>query len=42
MLTEGPTPYRKCKLNILSLLTLSHLLDSLICTRNLVSIVLLL
>ena len=32
----------KCKLNISSFLTLPHLLDCLICTRNSVSIVLLL
>ena len=32
----------KCKLNISSFLTLSHLLDCLICTRNSVSTVLLL
>ena len=42
MLTKGPTLDPKCKLNILSFLTLPHLLDSLICTRNFVSIVLLL
>ena len=42
MLTEGPTPDPKCKLNISSFLTLPHLLDCLICTRNSVSIVLLL
>ena len=35
-------PDPKCKLNISSFLTLSHLLDCLICTRNSVSIVLLL
>ena len=35
-------PDPKCKLNISSFLTLSHLLDCLICTRNFVSIVLLL
>ena len=41
MLTQGPTPDLKCKLNISSFLTLPHLLDCLICTRNSVSIVLL-
>ena len=38
MLTQGPAPDPKCKLNILSFLTLPHLLDGLICTRNSVSI----
>ena len=42
MLTQGPTPSPKCKLNISSFLTLPHWLDCLICTRNSVSIVLLL
>ena len=42
MLTQGPTPDAKCKLNISSFLTLPHLLDCLICTRNSMSIVLLL
>ena len=42
MLTQGPAPDPKCKLNISSFLTLPHLLDCLICTRNSVSIVLLL
>ena len=42
MLTQGLTPDGKCKLNILSFLTLSHLLDCLICTGKSVSIVLLL
>ena len=42
MLTQGPTPDPKCKLNISSFLTLPHLLDCLICTKNSVSIVLLL
>ena len=42
MLTQGPAPYPKCKLNISCFLKLLHLLDSLICTRNSVSIVLLL
>ena len=34
MLTQGPEPDPKCKLNISSFLILSHLLDYLICTRN--------
>ena len=42
MLTQGPAPDPKCKLNISSFLTLPHLLDCLICTRNSVSIALLL
>ena len=42
MLTQMPAPDPKCKLNISSFLTLPHLLDFLICTRNSVSIVLLL
>ena len=42
MLTQGPAPDCKCKLNIPSFLTLPHLLDCLICIRNSVSIVLLL
>ena len=42
MLTQGPTPDPKCKLNISSFLILLHLSDCLICTRNSVSIVLLL
>ena len=42
MLTQGPTPDSKCKLNISSFFTLTHLLDCLICTRNFMSIVLLL
>ena len=42
MLTQGPTPDPKCKLNISSFLTLPHLLDRLVCTRNFISIVLLL
>ena len=42
MLTQGPTPDPKCKLNISSFLTLPHLLDCLNCTRNSVPIVLLL
>ena len=42
MLTQGPAPDPKCKLIILSFLTLPHLLDYLICTRNAMSIVLVL
>ena len=42
MLTQGPAPDPKCKLNISSLLTLPHLSDCHICTRNSMSIVLLL
>ena len=42
MLTQGPAPDPNCKLNISSFLTLPHLLDCLICTRNSVSIILLL
>ena len=42
MLTQGPAPDPKCKLSILSFLTLPHLLDRLICARNVLSIVLLL
>ena len=42
MVTQGPAPDSKCKLNISSFLTLPHLLDSLICTRNSVSIAMLL
>ena len=38
MLTQGPAPYGKCKLNISSFLTFPHLLDCFICTRNSVSI----
>ena len=41
MLTQRPAPDPKCKWNISSFLTLPHLLDCLICTRNSVSIVLL-
>ena len=40
MLTQGPTPDSKCKLIISSFLTLPHLLDCLIYTRNTKSIVL--
>ena len=42
MLTQGPTPDPKCKLIISIFLTPPHLLDCLICTRNAMSIVLLL
>ena len=42
MLTQGPAPDPKYKLNISSFLTLPHLSDCLICSRNSVSIVLLL
>ena len=39
---QEPAPDPKCKLNISSFLPRSHLLDCLICTRNSVSVVLLL
>ena len=42
MLTQGCTPYPKCKLIISLFLTLPHLLDCLVCTRNAMSVVLLL
>ena len=42
MFTQGSTPDPKCKLNISSFLTLTHLSDCLICTSNCMSIVLLL
>ena len=42
MLTQGTAPDPKCKLNISLFITLPHLLDCLICTRNSVSILLLL
>ena len=42
MLTQGPAPDPKCKLNISSFLTLPDLSDCLICTRNAMPIVLLL
>ena len=42
MLTQGSAPDPKCKVIILSSLTLPHLLNYLICTRNAMSIVLLL
>ena len=40
MLTQGPTPDPKCKMIILTFLTLPHLLDCLIRTRNTMPIVL--
>ena len=40
MLTQGPASDRKCNLIISSFLTLPHLLDCLICSRNAMSIVL--
>ena len=42
MMIEGPAPDHKCTLNISSFVTLPHLLDCLIGTRNSVPIVLLL
>ena len=39
MLTQGPTPDAKFKLNISSFLTFPHSSDCLICARNSVSIV---
>ena len=42
LLSEGLAQAPKCKLNISSFLTLPHLLDCRICTRNSVSIVFLL
>ena len=42
MLSQGPTPDPKCKMIISSFLTLPYLLDCLVCTRNVMSIVLLL
>ena len=42
MLTQGSAPDPKCKLIISSFLTLLHLLDYLICTRNAMPIALLL
>ena len=41
MLTQGSAPDPKCKLIISSFLTLPHLLDYLICTRNAMPIALL-
>ena len=42
MLTQEPPPHPKCKLNMSSFLTLPHLSDCLICTRNCMCIVFLL
>ena len=42
ILTQGPAVDPKCKLIILSFLALLQLLDCVICTRNAMSIVLLL
>ena len=42
MLTQGPALDPKCRFNISSFLTLPHLSDCLICTRNHMPIVLLL
>ena len=42
MMTQGSAPDPKCKLNILSFLSLPHLSDCLIYPRNSMSIVLLL
>ena len=42
MLTQGPAPDPKCKLNISSFLTLPHFSDCLICTWDAVFIILLL
>ena len=42
MLTQGPAPDPKCKLNISSLLTFPDLLDCLICAKDIMIIVLLL
>lgn len=42
MLTPGHTPDPKCKLTISSFLTLTHVLGCDICTRNTMSIILLL
>ena len=42
MMSQGPAPDPKYKLNIPSFITLPHLLDCLICTRNVMPIVLLL
>ena len=42
MLTQGPAPDPNCNLIISTFLTLPHLLDCFICTRNAMSIVLLL
>lgn len=42
MLTQRFTPDHKCKLVVLSFLTLTYLLDCPICARNLMPLVLLL
>ena len=42
MLTQGPAPDPKCKLNIPSFLTLPHPLYHLICTKDIMVFVLLL
>ena len=42
MQTDVPVPYPGCKLKISSFITLPHVLDCLICTKNAMSIVLLL
>ena len=42
MLTQGPTPFPKCELNITSLLSLSHPLHCPICTKDIMVTVLLL
>ena len=42
ILTQGPAPDPKCKLNISSFLTLPHPLHCLICAKNIMIIVLLL
>ena len=39
MLTQGPAPDPKCKLNITSFLTLPHLLHCLICAKDIMIIV---
>ena len=42
MQNQGPAPDTKCKLIISSSLTLPYLLDCVVCTRNAMSILLLL
>ena len=42
LLTQGPAPDPKCKVNILLFLILARLLDYAICTRNVMLIVLIL
>ena len=39
MLTQGPAPDPKCKLNISSFLTLPHPSDCLICANDIMTIV---